>query len=151
MHKAGIASALGRIHELGLTNVKVVRADVALLFDGFLVAEPCLDVACVYFPDPWPNAERDGERRVIRRDMLDQLKRRLRPGGLLRVATDVGSYADHVRAVVDGDRDFRLVAASVHPPCVDVPPYRPVTKYERRAADLGHEHVWDFEYSFVPP
>ena len=150
IHKAGIASALGRIRDLGLTNVKLVRADVALLFDGFLVAEPCIDVACVFFPDPWPNAERDGERRVIRRDVVDQLKRRLKSGGLLRVATDVGDYADHVRAVMANETDFRLVAECVHPPCVNVPPYRPVTKYERRAADLGHPSVWDFEYVHLP-
>lgn len=66
IHRAGISTALGNISSLGLVNVKIVRADVKMLLDTSL-REKCLDEVCIFFPDPWPNTERDGERRVVRK------------------------------------------------------------------------------------
>ena len=66
IHRAGISTALGNISSLGIVNVKIVRADVKMLLDTSL-SEKCLDEVCIFFPDPWPNTERDGERRVVRK------------------------------------------------------------------------------------
>jgi Putative methyltransferase len=66
IHRAGISTALGNISTLGIANVKIVRADVKMLLDTSL-SEKCLDEVCIFFPDPWPNTERDGERRVVRK------------------------------------------------------------------------------------
>ena len=66
IHRAGISTALGNISSLGIVNVKLVRADVKMLLDTAL-SEKCLDEVCIFFPDPWPNTERDGERRVVRK------------------------------------------------------------------------------------
>lgn len=149
IHKAGVASALAKIHQLNLTNVKLIRADVSMLLDGYLI-DHCLDEVCVFFPDPWPNTERDGERRVIRKQTVDRLMRKLKPKGLLRIATDVSDYAQHVRDVMAGfSSEFQLVVDNEHPPCVNGPSTRPVTKYEKRAAELGNM-VWDFEYRYEP-
>lgn len=83
----------------GLQNVRVIRADATMLFEGHVSAASLSEI-CIFFPDPWPNIPRDLQRRVVRLHMLDLFATCLRPHGLLRVATDVQEYADHVRTTV---------------------------------------------------
>lgn len=68
IHKAGISTVLGNISSLGIENVRVIKADVNLLLGTYL-KDRCLDEVCIFFPDPWPNAERDSERRVVRKGL----------------------------------------------------------------------------------
>ena len=69
IHRAGISIVLGNISSLAIENVKIIRADVTMLLEKYLT-ERCLDEVCIFFPDPWPNAERDGERRVVRKGKM---------------------------------------------------------------------------------
>ena len=147
IHKAGIASVLGKIQEFELSTIKLIRADISMLLEHHL-SHQCLDIVCIYFPDPWPNAERDGERRVVRKQIIELLSKKLKTNGKLRIATDVREYAQHVKTIMAMFPQFRLNFESEHPPCTDIPSWRPITKYERRAVDLGNS-VWDFEYSLV--
>ena len=66
IHRAGISTALGNISSLGIENIRLIKADVTLLLEVYLT-DRCLDEVCIFFPDPWPNMERDGERRVVRK------------------------------------------------------------------------------------
>ena len=66
IHRAGISIVLGNLSSLAIENVKIIRADVTMLLESYLKTR-CLDEVCIFFPDPWPNTERDGERRVVRR------------------------------------------------------------------------------------
>ena len=47
----------------------------------------------ILFPDPWPK-KRQQKRRLIQPDFLEELARIVMPGGQVRFATDVKSYAD---------------------------------------------------------
>ena len=78
------------------------------------------------------------------------LSDRMRPGGLLHIATDVQDYADHVRTVMDSSPGWKLNTVVEHLPCVDGPSYRPVTRYEKKAIELSNK-IWDFEYIFDMP
>ena len=147
IHKAGIASVLGKIQEHELTTIKLIRADISMLLEHHLTPQ-CLDEVCIYFPDPWPNAERDGERRVVRKQIIDLLSKKLKAKGKLRIATDVMEYAQHVKTVMTMFPQFHLNYESAHLPCQDGPSWRPITKYERRAVELGNM-VWDFEYELI--
>ena len=89
----------GKGQEQGLQNVRLIRADATMLFEGHVSAASLSEI-CIFFPDPWPNIPRDLQRRVVRLHMLDLFATCLRPHGLLRVATDVQEYADHVRTTV---------------------------------------------------
>lgn len=70
-------------------NIRVFDDDIRLLFkqipDGFL------DKVFVLFPDPWPK-KRHAHRRFINPDNLAEIARILRPGGILRIATDHKIY-----------------------------------------------------------
>ena len=153
IHRAGIGSALIKMHgddSDPLENIRLIRSEVAVLLERHL-APACLDEICVFFPDPWPNLERDGERRVIRASMLPLFERALRSGGVVRVATDVEDYALHTAAVFSdsgASSRWQCLMSAKHEPCVGGPFDRPVTRYEERAKDLGNS-VWDFRYRFM--
>ncbi len=61
------------------------------------------------FPDPWPKA-RHQKRRLIQPETAAELARVLKPGGRLRFATDVESYADWALAVLAAEPRLRWLA-----------------------------------------
>jgi tRNA (guanine-N7-)-methyltransferase len=146
IHRASIAVMLQKAGEMGLGNVRVIRSDVGPFLSQNLV-DKSINEVCIFFPDPWPNEERDGERRVVRASILDHLSQKLRPGGIIRIATDVEDYAKHVDSVFTyhGCLWKCLDKVVSQPTEMFKTRIRPITKYEKRALDLGHR-VWDFVY-----
>tara|TARA_B110001452_G_scaffold91920_1_gene75768 strand:+ start:105 stop:869 length:765 start_codon:yes stop_codon:yes gene_type:complete len=141
-YRGGLASALQKIDEAGLTNVRLARADALMLLES-LPAEPVLDEVLVYFPDPWRGSL---ERRVLRPEVTQLLWERCRAGARLRLATDVADYPAHARAVLLGDdggggvwRELRCSAELGRQEEGAIP--RPSTKYEREAIAAGRPIV----------
>lgn len=93
----GVAKALTGIEEHGLNNVRVKRADardeIGRMPDG------AFDQIYLLFPDPWPK-RRHAKRRFVQTETAAEFARLLKPGGRLRMATDVGVYADHALPVL---------------------------------------------------
>ncbi|GGG95665.1 tRNA (guanine-N(7)-)-methyltransferase [Glycocaulis albus] len=87
----GVAKALAGIEEHGLSNVRVKRADARDEIER--MPDASFDRIFLLFPDPWPK-KRHAFRRFVQEDTAAQLARILKPGGRLRVATDVRIYAD---------------------------------------------------------
>lgn len=87
----GVAKALTGIEEQGLSNVRVKRADARGEIER--MPDASLDRVFLLFPDPWPK-KRHALRRFVQADTARELARILKPGGSLRVATDVRVYAD---------------------------------------------------------
>jgi tRNA (guanine-N7-)-methyltransferase len=59
--------------------------------DAFAPAS--IERAFILFPDPWPK-RRQQKRRLVQPEFVCALRRVLAPGGQVRFATDVASYAD---------------------------------------------------------
>ena len=134
-YRGGLASALQKVDALGLTNVRVARADALLLLD-VLPQQPLFDEILVYFPDPWRGSL---ERRMVRAEVTRALWERCRTGARLRLATDVADYPAHARAVLasaEGGhwRELPSSEAGLQEPGASS---RPSTKYERAAIDEG--------------
>lgn len=87
----GVAKALVGVEELGLENVRLLRGDARDLVER--IPDAALDRVYVLFPDPWPKT-RHWKRRIVQPAFVAELARVLKPGGLLRFATDVSSYQD---------------------------------------------------------
>lgn len=87
----GVASALRRIDEAGLTNVRLHDGDARELLAR--MPDASLDRIFILFPDPWPKA-RHHKRRLLQADVAVELARVLKPGGRLRFASDWANYVD---------------------------------------------------------
>jgi len=93
----GVAKALTGIEEGGLTNVRVKRADARDEISR--MPDASFDQIFLLFPDPWPK-RRHAKRRFVQTETAAELARLLKPGGRLRLATDVGVYADHALPIL---------------------------------------------------
>lgn len=87
----GVAKALSGIAEHDLTNVRVKRGDARDELER--MPDGAFEEVYLLFPDPWPKA-RHAKRRFVQADTAAHLARVLKPGGRLRLATDVKVYAD---------------------------------------------------------
>jgi tRNA (guanine-N7-)-methyltransferase len=85
----GVASAVRHIEDAHLDNVRIHPGDgrelIAALPDG------SIDRVFILFPDPWPKT-RHHKRRLINADAIAELARVMKPGAVLRFATDWADY-----------------------------------------------------------
>src|SRR5262249_24123622 len=84
-------------------NVRVLAADARRFLA--LVSDLSLTAVHIYFPDPWWK-RRHRKRRIVAPDVLSQLRRTLRPGGRVLLATDVDEYFVAMHATFARFPDF---------------------------------------------
>jgi len=85
----GVAMLLGKIREAGAENIKVHPGDARDMFD--VLPDRSLSRAFLLYPDPWPK-KRHHRRRFVTPEHLEPLSRKLKPGAIFRVATDIEDY-----------------------------------------------------------
>jgi len=105
-----------------------------------MLADDVLDGVHIFFPDPW-HKTRHNKRRLIQPLFVEQLVKKIKPGGYILVATDWQDYAEQVLAVLSDEKSLANTAADYAPR----PAYRPLTKFEQRGLRLGHG-VWDLVF-----
>jgi tRNA (guanine-N7-)-methyltransferase len=137
----GVASAVRHVSEQDLKNVRIKDGDARELI-GHL---PDASIARVFilFPDPWPKA-RHHKRRIVQADVLAELARVLKPGGGLRFATDVASYADWALERVLASPDFRWHAQRADD-WRKAPADHITTRYEEKRLGDCEPVFFDFE------
>ncbi|MBV1876455.1 MAG: tRNA (guanosine(46)-N7)-methyltransferase TrmB [Pseudomonadales bacterium] len=134
VHRPGIGHLMQLAAAANLKNLKLYRADsIDVLEQSLPVA--CLDKVQIFFPDPW-HKKKHHKRRLITQPFIDLLRSRLKPDGILHVATDWAEYAAEIKA---------LMQAETHAWDLSETPLRPTTKYEKRGIRLGHE-VFDLAF-----
>lgn len=137
VHEAGIGRLLALAEQAALSNLRVARGDAVVLLRERL-GEAVLDGVLIYFPDPWPK-KRHHKRRLIQAPFVALLASRLKPGGVLHLATDWAPYAEQMVHTVEADGRFRnLAGPGCHAP---EPGDRPATRFEHRGQCLGHAIV----------
>lgn len=142
VHRPGVGSLLLNIERLGLTNLRLSMADSVELLQ-MQIADKSLAAVQIYFPDPWPKA-RHHKRRLIQADFVQLLRRKLKPGGTVHLATDWPDYAEHMLLVMEAAEGFTNVAGPGK--WLPRPAWRPETRFERRGLKLGHP-VHDLMYT----
>jgi tRNA (guanine-N7-)-methyltransferase len=134
VHRPGVGHLLLALELHALQNVRIFNEDAVRVLQ-IAIPDGCLDRVLLLFPDPW-HKKRHHKRRLVQPAFVELLARKLRPGGILHMATDWEDYAGRMLAVVEASGRFRNCAGtgqySVRPGC------RPATKFERRGQRLGH-------------
>jgi tRNA (guanine-N7-)-methyltransferase len=99
----GVAKALTHVEEGNLDNVRIHRGDARETLQQ--MTDQSFDHIYLMFPDPWPKV-RHTKRRFVQAATRDHFARLLKPGGRLRIATDVKIYIDHVMTQMVHDTRF---------------------------------------------
>jgi len=132
VYRAGTGQLLRSIEHHQLDNLRVLLGDASeLLRWGIPTAS--LSGVQLFFPDPWPK-KRHHKRRMVQAEWLSTVADRLKPGGILHMATDWAEYAEWMLTITDADASFTNVHGGYAPNAGN----RPQTRFERRGRRKGH-------------
>lgn len=134
VHSPGIGRLLLTLERQGIGNVRLYREDALEVLQRCL-PPACLDRLLLLFPDPWPK-KRHHKRRIVQPEFIELAASRLRPGGILHMATDWEDYAAQMLAVAQHSEALRNCAGRDR--YAQRPAYRPLTRFEQRGLELGH-------------
>src|SRR5690606_14323276 len=90
-----------RLARTELVNVRLVHGRGEVVVEEAF-APASLEAVWINFSDPWPK-KRHHRRRLVQPPLVAASAERLRPGGLLHVATDDVGYAEHIDAVLSAE------------------------------------------------
>jgi tRNA (guanine-N7-)-methyltransferase len=141
VHRPGVGRLLHYCAAENISNVRILCHDAVEVLEHGL-ADASIDELIIFFPDPW-HKKRHHKRRLVSADFLQLVARKLRPGGVLRMATDWEDYAQQMLAVGNACPAFESLSADGT--FVDRFEGRKSTRFERRGERLGHG-VWDLAY-----
>nr|WP_241505938.1 tRNA (guanosine(46)-N7)-methyltransferase TrmB [Parahaliea mediterranea] len=138
VHTPGVGRLLHTLADEEIDNVRVYCHDAVEVLQH-CIPEGALDTVQVFFPDPW-HKKRHHKRRLIQPDFVALLVSRLKPGGVLHLATDWENYAEQMMDVLSANAQLENTAGAGA--FAARPAHRPLTKFEQRGERLGHG-VWD--------
>lgn len=144
VHRPGVGALLHGIAAQQLSNIRVYRVD-ALDVLRDCIAPESLDRVLLFFPDPW-HKSRHHKRRIVQPEWAQMVRKVLKVGGILHIATDWQPYAEHILEVLNAAPGYRNVARAAG--YIARPMERPFTRFEARAERLQHA-VWDLQFEQV--
>lgn len=144
VHRPGVGRLLHRMEEEGLNNIRTLCADAVEVLEK-QIPDESLDAVYLFFPDPW-HKKKHHKRRQVKPEWAQLVRRKLKLGGILHMATDWENYAEHMLEVLSVAEGFENTSQTGD--YVPRPDYRPLTKFEQRGHRLGHG-VWDLIFKRI--
>lgn len=144
LYRPGLAKLLGSVVRGEIHNVRMIRGDGVEVLQRMFAPESLSGVR-IYFPDPWPKA-RHHKRRIVQSGTLHLIASRLKPGGILHIATDHADYAEWIDELVEVEQQLEFLGwpedQSDIPQLTD---RQVITKFEGKGLDKEHvirEYLW---------
>jgi tRNA (guanine-N7-)-methyltransferase len=135
VHSPGVGHLLLNMEKYQINNIRIYQADgVEVLKDCF--DDDSIDALHIYFPDPW-HKKRHHKRRLIQANFIQSIIPKLRNKARLHIATDWQQYALHIQQVLSEFSNFNNIEKDNA--FTARPIWRPITKFERRGINLGHD------------
>ena len=127
VYQSGIGTVLSKADEFDLENIKIVNEDAEDLLQN-KIPDNSFDVIIMFYPDPWPK-RRHHKRRLIKKEFIDLLNKKLKPSGIFYFKTDWKDYFDKVNLLFEDPNweDLNLIDLEDH--LRDIPP----TSFEKKA------------------
>jgi tRNA (guanine-N7-)-methyltransferase len=144
VHRPGVGHLLLAVEEQQLANVRVICHDAVEVLAQH-IPQQALDEVVILFPDPWPK-KRHHKRRLVQSAFLELVTECLRPGGIVRMATDWQPYAEEMLGTAKANP--RLENLAPDGAYIPRPRERAATRFEKRGERLGHD-VWDLAFRRV--
>ncbi|MHA2789990.1 tRNA (guanosine(46)-N7)-methyltransferase TrmB [Corynebacterium sp. S7] len=142
LYKPGLAKLLGTVVREDIDNIRMVRGDGIEVLSR-MIAPESLDGVRIFFPDPWPKA-RHNKRRIIQSGPLNLIASRLKPGGVLHVATDHADYAEWIDELVHVEPQLEFMGWPWED-CPILTDRQVITKFEGKGLHKDHvikEYLW---------
>ncbi len=104
-----------RIAKRGITNIRLINHDAFLVVRDML-PDASLSEIHIYFPDPWPR-KKEQKRRIIRPEVLRELRRVMKDGASGIYVTDHKDYFEAAAPLIEAElRAERRVPGPDDPP-----------------------------------
>ncbi len=129
----GVVKVLRGIEQNALSNIRVHDDDARDVLRW--LPKHRVSRAFVLFPDPWPKV-RHRKRRLVNAQLIQALARVVRPGGELRLGTDIGDYARTMLIALQSSDHFQWTATKAADWRLR-PDDWPETRYEQKARREG--------------
>ncbi len=142
VHKPGVGALLASALAEEVDNLRVYNEDAIAVLEQ-CVPDASLARLMLFFPDPW-HKSRHHKRRIVQPAFAELVRRKLKVGGVLHMATDWQPYAEHMLEVLSAAPGYQNQA--VDGAYIERPAERPLTKFEARGERLGHG-VWDLKFT----
>ena len=152
VHLPGVGACLSTAAEAGVTNLRVYNHDAIEILQD-CIADESLKTLQLFFPDPW-HKTRHHKRRIVQPEFVQNLRSKLKMGGVFHMATDWENYAEHMIEVMSVAEGFQNIASQINSEenkksdFIERPEARPLTKFEQRGHRLGHG-VWDIMFERI--
>jgi tRNA (guanine-N7-)-methyltransferase len=130
--RAGLARTMLDADRAGVHNLRLVEANAPEVLEHLLPARSVAEL-WVFFPDPW-HKKKHTKRRLVTDGFAAIAARAVRPGGMLRLATDWEDYALQMREVMDAAPTFARAFEGEWGPRFDG---RVLTAFERKGERAG--------------
>ncbi|EKE01862.1 MAG: hypothetical protein ACD_21C00032G0005 [uncultured bacterium] len=134
VHQPGIANLFAQLKIQPLNNIRVYNADAVIVLQQ-CIPDTSLDKVLIFFPDPWPK-KRHHKRRLIQPKFIELLHKKLKPQGILHIATDWEDYANLTVTVLTNNPAF---TALTDQEAASLLSERIPTKFEQRGKKQGHK------------
>ena len=144
VHPPGVGTLMNSARIEDLSNLRVYLADANDVLEECFDAQS-IDRLQLYFPDPW-HKKKHNKRRIVKSTFVQQVRAKLRPDGILHMATDWEHYAEQMMETLSEAEGFENCAGAGQ--YSERPSYRPTTKFEKRGEKLGHG-VWDLVFKKI--
>jgi len=144
VHPPGVGTLMNSARIEDLSNLRVYLADANDVLEECFATQS-IDRLQLYFPDPW-HKKKHNKRRIVKSTFVQQVRAKLRSGGILHMATDWQHYAEQMMETLSEAEGFENCAGAGQ--YSERPSYRPITKFEKRGEKLGHG-VWDLVFKKI--
>ena len=125
-----------RVDKRKLTNVCLINHDAFLVLRD-MIPDASVAELHIYFPDPWPR-KKEQKRRIIRPEVLKEIRRVLVDGGWAIYVTDHASYFEVAAPLIESE--FRAERRVPGPE--DVPRTNYEAKYRAEGREIFEVRFW---------
>jgi len=138
VHRPGVGALLNNAAKENVTNIRVFCDDAVDVLNQ-CIPDKSLYRVQVYFPDPW-HKKKHNKRRLMQSTFVNLLQQKIISSGTLHFATDWEHYAHQMMEILSASPLLKnKIGTHQYAPRPD---YRPLTKFEKRGKQLGHD-IWD--------